>query len=91
MISRCACRVSLPVAIVDTLQDDDVEYGEVLVYELTSDFLRNQPSTRCYIATLRFTDFTGNHCRHNYDNIDIFLLCRRCRVGCQSGQAVRSK
>ena len=60
MISSCACRVLLPVAIVDVLQDNDVEYGEVLVYGLSSDTLRNQPSVQCYTATLRFTDFTGN-------------------------------
>lgn len=53
--------VSLPVAIVDTLNDEEVEYGEVLVYELTRDFLRNSPTTECYIATLRFTDFAGKY------------------------------
>lgn len=49
------------MAVVDTLQDADVEYGEVLVYELTSDLLQNDPSTECYTATLRFTDFAGNN------------------------------
>ena len=50
------------MAIVDTLRDTDVEYGEVLVYELSRDFLRNDPLTECYTATLRFTDFAGNNC-----------------------------
>ena len=47
------------MAIVDALDDDDVEYGEVLVYELTTDVLRFSTVTECYVATLRFTDFAG--------------------------------
>lgn len=57
----CGYSVSLPAAIVDALGDSDIEYGEVLVYELTTDFLRFGPPTECYIATLRFTDFTGKY------------------------------
>lgn len=38
--------MSLPVAIVDALNDDVVEDGEVLVYELTTDEM-----TQCYVAT----------------------------------------
>ena len=40
---------------MDALNDDVVEDGEVLVYELN----RND-MTQCYVATLRFTDFDGN-------------------------------
>lgn len=41
---------------MDALNDDVVEDGEVLVYELKN---RND-MTQCYVATLRFTDFAGN-------------------------------
>ena len=40
---------------MDALNDNVVEDGEVLVYELN----RND-MTQCYVATLRFTDFDGN-------------------------------
>lgn len=40
---------------MDALNDNVVEDGEVLVYELyTNDTIQ------CYVATLRFTDFAGN-------------------------------
>lgn len=48
--------MTLPAAIVDTLNDEMVEDGEVLVYELTTDVI-----TQCYVATLRFTDLDGNY------------------------------
>lgn len=43
---------------MDALNDDDVEYGEVLVYEVTTDFIR-LGVTECNIVSLRFTDFDG--------------------------------
>ena len=57
------------MAIVDTLQDVDVEYGEVLVYELTRDVLRNDAFIECYTATLRFTDFAGKIPQSRYSTI----------------------
>jgi len=50
--------VSLPVAIVDALNASDVEYGEVLVYEVDTQGLRFS-FIDCHIVTLRFTDFKG--------------------------------
>jgi len=50
--------VSLPVAIVDALNDTDVEYGEVLVYDLDTQGVRFS-FIDCHVATLRFTDFNG--------------------------------
>ena len=50
--------VLLPVAIVDVLNTTDVEYGEVLVYELDTRSVRFS-FVECNIVTLRFTDFKG--------------------------------
>ena len=58
--------MSLPAAIVDALNDDVVEDGEVLVYELTRDEM-----TQCYVATLRFTDLDGNYIIIKLHNKDI--------------------
>lgn len=69
---------------MDTLQDADVEYGEVLVYEVSRDSLRDDPSTECHTATLRFTDFTGNNCILTWLYLNIIMLCRKSGVGSKS-------
>lgn len=54
---------------MDALNDDDVEYGEVLVYEVTTDFVR-LGVTECNIVSLRFTDFDGK----SYFNVTLSIL-----------------
>ena len=52
------CRVALPVAIVDALDNDDLMYGEVLVYDVNVSAVSGR-NVNCTVVTLRFTEFSS--------------------------------
>lgn len=52
------CRIALPIAIVDLLNNTSVMYGEVLVYDVNVTATTNG-TVNCTIVTLRFTEFTS--------------------------------
>ena len=52
------CRVELPVAIVDTLNNINLMYGEVLVYDVDVSAVSGR-NVNCTVVTLRFTEFSS--------------------------------
>jgi len=57
-LTRSLCRVALPVAIVDLLNNTNVTYGEVLVYYVNVSAM-SSGDVDCTTVTLRFTEFTS--------------------------------
>ena len=60
LIMNFVCRITLPVAIVNLINNTNVMHGEVLVYDVdvTAATAANE-TVGCTIVTLRFTEFTG--------------------------------
>ena len=57
---KCFCRIAIPMAIVNALNNTNVMHGEVLVYDVNVNATTAANGTvNCTIVTLRFTEFTS--------------------------------
>ena len=52
------CRIAVPIAIVNLLNNTNVMHGEVLAYDVNINATTNG-TVGCTIVTLRFTEFTS--------------------------------
>jgi len=50
--------MALPVAIVDAVNNDELMYGEVIVYDVDVSSVSGR-NVNCTVVTLRFTEFSS--------------------------------